>query len=301
MVGLAGSLATHLLFHGPSAQALQTPMPHAVRAFTAKKRTSYFSRAGTMSVQVLSTYHRFSDGGTVTEQRQTYPEKLDLNGEIFDMQLERKILREPVTKSMITMRFPRQDHVRFLLGLLEENCPGQEEMSRATPGGEYLVYHTLRIGTELGSDWMERWVIPELQCFATKQIFLAGGARTQTDVISLREGEPSRDLTRPPAGYTERSPAEWSEPIRPSPARLCLATFRPSASKPNIGPETQNSAPARRLLRCRPPGAGAAEGRRRSARRGRVVGPAQVLGTVPGTGRAANFSSPALRCSRRRG
>jgi hypothetical protein len=57
------------------------------------------------------------------------------------------------------------------------------------------------------ADAIERWMIPELDCFTVKEIYRSAGARTEEVVESLEEGEPDRALAAVPAEYTERSPA----------------------------------------------------------------------------------------------
>jgi hypothetical protein len=209
-VGLLG-FAASFLFYVHRARAAQAPTePRPCKPLQARRVINYYGPSGTLALASEVLYVRYSDHSLVVQGRQRYPKQDDTFTHISDRQTEREIYLESHTRSVTTMTFPRAKQESLTSGSWEESCPA-EDMPNATPDGVYFGHQTLHI-TERWvpkdpTDAIERWMIPELDCFSVKEIYRSAGARTEEVVESLEEGEPDRSWTAVPAEYTERSPA----------------------------------------------------------------------------------------------
>jgi len=190
---LSLSLSFLYFYHVRSALAGQgaTTTPQVQTGpFVADLRHDYYMPSGQLARTVQLRYVRYKDGGHVMQQSETYPIRLQLMSEIFDMQNERKIFLEPNTKSRITMPYSQAEQINFRAGVWEETCPTED--LTVLPGDSYLGYRTTHIIKHFGSDMtIERWMIPELDCFSVKEIEVIRGARSERIAVSLKEGDPS--------------------------------------------------------------------------------------------------------------
>lgn len=210
-LGVISLSVSFFLFHARRVHACQVSYAaqhKLVRPFSAALTHSYYLPSGELSRVVAIDYLRYSDRTTVNRPTLRYPTTRELPWEVSDLATEVRLLLEPRTKSVTTTRYTRDEEYSFFSGAWEESCPAESEISSSSPGGVYFGYQTLHVSKTWSPQWIqERWMIPELECFSVKEInTVPGGAHNELIAASLTEGEPSRDLARPPSGYIERSP-----------------------------------------------------------------------------------------------
>jgi|HubBroStandDraft_1064217.scaffolds.fasta_scaffold52519_3 hypothetical protein len=205
---LLGGVASFLT----TRRSVRAASPGSVVPFSAVEVVSRFSPQGELVWQESTDYYRFSDGSLANRGTQVYPEKgRALLGGALDLQLNRDLTLEPITKSVITMKRTKEQQLSFLAGLWEENCPdADDDVVASEPGGTILGCPTTHVTVRFGEHWREeRWMVPRLRCFSVRKIDSIGsGSRNETEVTSLVEGEPPRSLLSAPGDYLERTPAE---------------------------------------------------------------------------------------------
>jgi hypothetical protein len=182
----------------------------SVRPFVATISKVYYDPSGALSVREEIRYARTASRTTAITPRQTYPLDRPMLAQILDNDREAELFLEPVTRSVTSIPYSRSDQNGFIAGVWEETCPKDDKEMTVLPGGPVLFgYSTLHVVKKWNSNrTTERWMAPELECFSLKEVDILSAARDEIAVTSIQEGEPSIDLLRPPAGYTERSPAE---------------------------------------------------------------------------------------------
>jgi hypothetical protein len=135
---------------------------------------------------------------------------------IMDTPHRQMITLEPFTRSKITETYTDKEFAAIISTNLDENCPagGPPTAGGGTPYGGAFFGHAavysksmddIRSGGILA---VERWTVPDLNCFAVKEIATRGTMRVEARVDSLTEIEPPSDMFNVPSGYTERSPLE---------------------------------------------------------------------------------------------
>jgi hypothetical protein len=181
--------------------------------FSAAIVITHYWPDGTGRVALRSTwnYYRFTDGSYAQRNfRELEPDEGPGMDKVVDLRMRQELFLEPITKSVITLKYPPGEQLNEMEGAWEENCPGEDDsLESSEAGGIFFGYPTVHVVKNFDSTWREeRWMIRELRCFSVKEIDVAGAAKNEHETMSLVLGEPPRSVLSAPAGYVERSPAE---------------------------------------------------------------------------------------------
>lgn len=136
--------------------------------------------------------------------------------EIIDTVSNTITVLEPSTRSEIIYVYTPDSLEKLLNTMDSENCEAAEPINGVPADAElsakygHSVKHVARriaAQDKVINIAEESWRVPELNCFAVKEIAKrSDGAEIIRDVTFLTEGPPSDDLFTIPADYTERSP-----------------------------------------------------------------------------------------------
>jgi len=212
LFGLCCGIGLWLFKFGVQLSAQQAIEPQgglatSPRPFTATVRRDLYDPQGKLGRSIELEYIRFSDRSTIVFQHQTFPRPKELYGAVRDLARGRIILIENYTRSVLTVKLSRDAQLKDMENMWEETCPSVNDGVAISPSETILGYSIKRVTKRWSNDWItERWMAPDLGCFTMHEIDMASGAKTETTVVSIREGEPSRDLLNAPPGYVERSP-----------------------------------------------------------------------------------------------
>lgn len=207
---IAGAASFFVTARSMRASQSGTPSLPSV-PFTAVVVESLYAPDGTLGTGYSEDYLRFSDGSFAkVNAHGVYPGKRELMNSATDLRLERELLIEPTTRSVVTFNKPLRELISYVKGQWEESCPGKDDhIERTEPGEAFFGYPTVHVTNRFDEDWKEdRWIIPQLRCFSVKEIDDFGSSHNELIVTSLVLGEPPRSALSAPEGYTERSPAE---------------------------------------------------------------------------------------------
>jgi hypothetical protein len=88
-----------------------------------------------------------------------------------------------------------------------ESCPDGIDLAALPRGNDYFGHKTLHYVEQVDPNSIDdRWIVPDLECFAVTATVTFKGARNVSQANSFQEGEPPGDLKAPPSDYVERSP-----------------------------------------------------------------------------------------------
>lgn len=194
-------------FYSRRAYAQSTSRP--VTPFVASFTTKYFAPDGSLRRTTVTRYARFSDHSYTATTDQAYPSARPSTAYIADLATGHEVIIDPLTSSMMTLHYSPSGLRNRVMARDAESC-GNIDVAASPSGGEYFGHRTVRYVEHLGSNLTnERTMIPELECFTVKETTDAvSGARDETEVSSLREGDPPEQYRFPSSGLTERAPAE---------------------------------------------------------------------------------------------
>ena len=164
------------------------------------------------------SFGRRSDGSEATYRTMKSPDGQQDGqlGSIIDLGRAESLDLESFTRSVTTLHYSL-DELDELKELLQaKGCPA--DMDKLSERTKMLEHEVVRIheshSTRLGTETDDKWVAPDLGCFALAETATFGGPRNVTTVTSLTTGEPPPAMFVVPPNYVERSPsqlsAEWA-------------------------------------------------------------------------------------------
>jgi hypothetical protein len=173
----------------------------------------YYTPSGIVERVSEIQYACTSHHSMVVKLRQIYPgpAEAEMYTHVTDFDKGEQIYLDPVTKSVTTMSYSQQEQASFLRGSWDETCPkpSDGETVIKDEGAVMFGYRVLRLTTRFTPDWTaERWMAPDLECFALKEIHTSKGTHNDSLVTAITEGEPAIELFQTPQDYVERSPLE---------------------------------------------------------------------------------------------
>jgi hypothetical protein len=200
-----------------SRHAFASQLAKPVRPFTAQYTKNYYTASGELKKTDVTLYVRASDRSTSSEVTEMFPIRKQLMTEIVDMHTGQRTYLERRTRSVTRFRYLRDELMGSIASLSSESCPA--DVANLEKSGVFFGYQTLHSVSREDPAWVEeKWVVPELECFAVKQLdYLivngATGAHNEKIVTSIAEGEPAPDLITVPTDYVERSPTQVDEEL----------------------------------------------------------------------------------------
>jgi hypothetical protein len=200
-----------------SRHAFAAQLAKPVRPFTAQYTKNYYTASGELKKTDVTLYARASDRSTSSEVTEIFPIRKELMTEIVDMHTGQRTYLERRTRSVTRFQYSGDELMGSIASLSPESCPAG--VANLEKSGVFFGYQTLHSVSQEDSTWVEeKWVIPELECFAVKQLdYLkvngVTGAHNEKIVNSMSEGEPAPDLIAVPADYVERSPTQVDEEL----------------------------------------------------------------------------------------
>jgi hypothetical protein len=156
------------------------------------------------------TVARKSDGSQVRFLPIQEPDgSFELPRNIFDVS-GKQVIVAPSIKSMTTY-YVAPPHVAHYIAHFE-SCPpaaAGPDAPRSSRLGYEVVEITTKTTNSRGTQEVDRWVAPALNCFVLAETNTSPfGSRNETEVINIFEGEPPDSWFTVPEGYTERSPSQ---------------------------------------------------------------------------------------------
>lgn len=213
--------------------ALANSFEH-VLPFTAVVTTSYYSGDGALGRKTTKLYVRYRDHKTAYEVNEVFPKQTPKLVDIIDVRSGQRTFLDPLTKSKSTFYYAPEHLRRIFLESGSESCPANVlDLEQA---GVFCGLSTRHQVERLNPTWTEEsWLVPELSCFAMKQIdylSMSGklGARDEEAVTSFTPGDPAPGLLPDPEDYTERTPQDTENEMA---TRFPGHVFGPSHAKAN--------------------------------------------------------------------
>ena len=189
----------------------------AFRPFSATIRSQYWTESGKAASSSI-TFARSRDGSFVYANDVEYPlgkdrEKRGRFSYRFDVQQRLFTLTEPFVQAAVARPIVDDAEMRQLAdtyGSCRHLQDGEwKEVGRST----VLNFDVVEVEVERTSRSVQKkWVAPDLQCFALREISMIDGRlRMQREAVSLETKEPQRSLFEPPPGYELLSPLELED------------------------------------------------------------------------------------------
>jgi hypothetical protein len=164
------------------------------------------------------SFGRRSDGSEATYRTMKSPDGQQDGqlGSTIDLGRAESLDLEPFTRSVTTLHYSLDELGELKDRLQAKGCPA--DMDKLGEHTKMLGHEVVRIreshSTHLGTETDDKWVAPDLGCFALAETATFAGPRNVTTVTSLTEGEPPLAMFAVPSDYVERSPsqlsAEWT-------------------------------------------------------------------------------------------
>lgn len=175
------------------------------------KRTSFLDPSGVERLQHINTIAYRQDGSYAIFRRvRTESGPLGDVAEVVNVRDGSRTLIDYSTQSVSTTKLPEGAAARLAL---KPSC-GELTSRKGAEIQEFQGFEAVREVFEKNGNRIERWVAPELDCVAMKEIQTEiepngqEGSSNIIEVLSVQLGEPLSQLFEVPSGFTERSPSE---------------------------------------------------------------------------------------------
>jgi hypothetical protein len=206
VLGIVAFYVTSLSF----SKALAAEKVEIHHPLTAQITKNTYSAASKLVETDVKAYSRYSDGSIVSQIRQTYPANKPISVEIIDATRGQWVILDTVTSSATTLKKTPEVVRGELADLEEEGCPDGVDIAKLPEGREIEGFKTLYYADKTDpGETIEKWIVPELGCFAVQEIqtsYLHHGSHNVILASSVVAGEPAEDLRIVPPSYIERDP-----------------------------------------------------------------------------------------------